>query len=40
VLAKLLALRPERIAGIEEAAMVSADGVVRTTARWDEVARQ
>jgi FAD:protein FMN transferase len=40
VLAKVLALRPDRIAGIEEAAMVSVDGVVRTTARWDEVARR
>ena len=40
VLAKVLALRPERIAGIQEAAMVWADGGVRTTARWDEVTRQ
>jgi FAD:protein FMN transferase len=39
VLAKVLALRPERIAVIDEAAMVSVDGDVRTSARWDEVAR-
>lgn len=39
VLAKVLALRPDRIGDMTDAAMVSADGVVRTTRRWDEVAR-
>jgi thiamine biosynthesis lipoprotein len=39
VLAKVLALRPERVLTTQEAAMVSVDGEVRTTARWDEVAR-
>jgi thiamine biosynthesis lipoprotein len=38
VLAKLLTLRPGRIAALDEAAMVMSDGVVRTTARWTEVA--
>jgi FAD:protein FMN transferase len=39
VLAKVLALRPDRINAMTEAAMVSVDGDVRTTACWDEVAR-
>ncbi len=39
VLAKVLALRPGRIAATQEAAMVSVDGDVRTTALWDEVAQ-
>jgi FAD:protein FMN transferase len=39
VLAKVLALRPDRLAGTKEAAMVTVGGVVRTTARWDEVVR-
>lgn len=39
VLAKVLALRPGRIAGMDEAAMVTVDGTARTTPRWDEVAR-
>jgi thiamine biosynthesis lipoprotein len=38
VLAKLLTLRPGRIAALDEAAMVMSDGVVRTTAAWTEVA--
>ena len=38
VLAKLLTLRPGRIAALDEAAMVMSDGVVRTTAGWTEVA--
>jgi thiamine biosynthesis lipoprotein ApbE len=40
VLAKVLALRPDRIGGTTDAAMVSVDGVIRTTMRWDEVARR
>ncbi len=40
VLAKVLALRPERLAATTEAAMVSTGGVVRTSARWDEVVRR
>jgi FAD:protein FMN transferase len=38
VLAKLLTLRPGRIAALDEAAMVMSDGVLRTTAAWTEVA--
>jgi FAD:protein FMN transferase len=40
VLAKVLALRPERLAVTREAAMVCAGGVVRTNARWGEVLRR
>jgi len=39
VLAKVLALRPDRIESTSEAAMVSVGGAVRTTARWDQVVR-
>ena len=38
VLAKVLTLRPGRIAELDEAAMVISGGDVRTTARWTEVA--
>jgi thiamine biosynthesis lipoprotein len=38
VLAKILTLRPGRIAALDEAAMVMSDGLVRTTAAWTEVA--
>jgi thiamine biosynthesis lipoprotein len=38
VMAKLLTLRPGRIAALDEAAMVMSDGVLRTTAAWTEVA--
>jgi hypothetical protein len=37
VLAKVLTLRPGRIAAIEEAALVMVDGDVTTTPAWDEV---
>ena len=37
VLAKVLTLRPGRIAALEEAAMVMTDGDIRTTPAWDRV---
>jgi hypothetical protein len=37
VLAKTLALRPERISEMTEAAMVMAGGRTRTTPRWEEL---
>jgi FAD:protein FMN transferase len=37
VLAKVLTLRPGRIAAIDEAAMVMVDGDITTTAAWDRV---
>jgi FAD:protein FMN transferase len=40
VLAKVLALRPDRIESTSEAAMVSVGGVVRTTPRWDLVVQR
>ena len=38
VLAKVLTLRPGRIAALEEAAMVISDGALRTTIAWTKVA--
>ena len=38
VLAKVLTLRPGRIAVLEEAAMVISDGALRTTIAWTKVA--
>ena len=35
VLATTLALRPDLVAGLPHAAMVTVGGLVRTTARWD-----
>ncbi len=40
VLAKVLALRPERIEAVTEAAMVSIDGRARTTPRWEQMVQQ
>lgn len=40
VLAKVLSLRPDRIDSTPEAAMVSVDGVVRTTPAWEQVVRR
>jgi thiamine biosynthesis lipoprotein len=40
VLAKVLSLRPSRIASTAEAALVAVDGDIRTTAAWERVVRR
>jgi thiamine biosynthesis lipoprotein len=40
VLAKALALRPDRVEAMREAALVVVDGRVRTTPAWDAVTRR